>query len=142
MAMSWRGPEVIARVRKAERLGINKTMTQAVLTAKSEHPWRNRTGTAERSIRVAAPAKTIGSVTVGLWGSLQVGYFLGLERGNPPHAIRARRKKALAFESGGKDIVVRSVIHPGNKPMPVLIPTARKVHPRLAQNIKEAWRRG
>jgi hypothetical protein len=141
MAMSWRGPEVIARVQRAARIGINKTMTQAVLTAKNEHPWRNRTGTAERSIRVASPAKTIGNETVGIWGSLQVGYFIGLERGNPAHLIRARRKKALSFEAGGKDIVVRSVRHPGNKPMPILIPTARKVHPRLAQNIKEAWKR-
>jgi hypothetical protein len=143
MAMNWRGDAVITRLRKACRFGVNKTMGQCALVAKNEHPWHNRTGTAERSIRIAAPAVTSGDGhTVGIWGSVAVGYFAGLEQGNPAHTITVRRKKALAFEVGGKSVFARSVVHPGNKPMPVLVPTANKIYPKLAANIGEGWGRG
>lgn len=38
--------------------------------------------------------------------------------GSPSHEIRARVKKALAFELHGRRVVVRSVQHPGTKPHP------------------------
>jgi hypothetical protein len=142
MPMNWRGDAVILRLRRACRFGVNKTMSQCVLVAKNEHPWRNRTGTAERSIRIAAPAMTSGDGhTVGIWGSVAVGYFAGLEQGNRPHWITARRKKALAFEASGKKVFARSVVHPGNKAMPVLVPTAQKIYPKLTANIGEGWGR-
>lgn len=37
------------------------------------------------------------------------------DEGTGPHVILPRRRKALAFRSGGRIIVVRRVNHPGNK---------------------------
>lgn len=38
-----------------------------------------------------------------------------LDKGSPPHVIRARRRKALRFVVNGKVIFRRSVMHPGTR---------------------------
>lgn len=40
----------------------------------------------------------------------------GWEFGTPAHDIYPRSKRALAFQLGGNDIIVRHVSHPGTKP--------------------------
>lgn len=42
-------------------------------------------------------------------------YALPQELGTEPHVIRPRRKKALAFQVGGRTVIVKSVNHPGTK---------------------------
>lgn len=110
----WHGDEVLERIRRASRLGINKTMTECVIIAKHSHPFVNRTGTAERSIRIVMAAKTLAGHTMGIWGSMQVAYFWYLEFGTKI------MKKSYA----------------------TLRPTAAKVYPRLAENIRAGWRMG
>lgn len=78
--LDWRGDEVRQRVEAAARLGIDDTMAACVLEAKNNHGWKNRTGTAERSIR-AEPARMEGTRVVGRWGSFDVRYFIYLELG-------------------------------------------------------------
>lgn len=112
--LKWYGDKVVKRVQKAARFGINKTMTEAVVLSKATHPFENRTGTAERSIRIVLPAQTgSDNQTIGFWGSVAVGYFWFLEMGTEA------MKKSYA----------------------TLVPTARKVYPRLAANIREGWAR-
>lgn len=113
--LRWYGDKVIARMRKAGRYGINKTMGECAAVAKHSHPFQNQTGTAERSIRVSVPAQTgADGTTVGLWGSVAVGYFWFLEKGT--------------------DLMKKSYA--------TLVPTAEKVYPRLPANIREGWARG
>ena len=38
--------------------------------------------------------------------------------GTKPHEITPKNKKALAFKAGGKNIVVKKVMHPGTRPNP------------------------
>ena len=40
--------------------------------------------------------------------------------GTRPHPITPKNKKALAFKTGGKNVVVKSVMHPGTKPNPFI----------------------
>lgn len=46
---------------------------------------------------------------------IDVEYAEVVIHGSRPHVIRPRTKKALAFQMGGKTIVVRKVNHPGTK---------------------------
>jgi hypothetical protein len=55
-------------------------MTAAVLAAKqNKGGWQNRSGAAERSIQVATFAANTADGVRGLWGSLDVNYFIHLE---------------------------------------------------------------
>ena len=53
-------------------------------------------------------------------------YAAAVEGGQKPHEIRARRRKALAFEAGGELRVLRIVQHPGAAPRPFMGPAAIK----------------
>lgn len=81
MALRWRGNQVTRRLRQAQRDAVDATMADAVIHAKRNHPWRNRTGTAEGSIQIAEPAREAAGGVVGVWGSLDVRYFRWLEMG-------------------------------------------------------------
>ena len=76
----WNAPKILNRIEQAAANGINDTMADCVVDAKSNHGWQNRTGTAEASIR-AEPAGKQGNRIVGLWGSFDVEYFIYLELG-------------------------------------------------------------
>lgn len=122
----WRGDKIIRRMEQAARLGINRTMGDAVVEAKQNHPWVYRTGTAERSIRIATPAKTDAKgVTMGVWGSLAVKYFYWLEVGRLARTPLKGRfvKKATA-----------------PKAYPTLIPAAKRTYPNLRAHIRAAWK--
>lgn len=83
MALKWNGDNLKAKALAASEYGVDKTMAEAVVQAKTNHPgWHNRTGTAEGSIKVqefadAAPDRP--NVVRGLWGSSGVNYFIWLE---------------------------------------------------------------
>lgn len=69
-------------MQRAARIGVNRTMAEAVAHAKKNHEFKNRTGTAERSIRIEKAAETVGLTTSGVWGSAAVSYFWWLEFGS------------------------------------------------------------
>ena len=81
MALStWNGDLIRNKVVAAAKTGINATLGASVIEAKSNHPgWRNRTGTAEGSVRVTQVAEQDGSRVTGRWGSLGVNYAIWLE---------------------------------------------------------------
>lgn len=108
--LEWFGDNIKKRILRASAIGINRVMSLCVAEAKETHPWQNRTGTAERSISIARAAKAAGDVIYGIWGSLQVGYFMALEFGT---ALR--------------------------KAYPTLRPTAARVYPVLPRMISQAY---
>jgi HK97 gp10 family phage protein len=72
-----------------------------------------------------------------LWqAGTNVKYGKYVEFGTSPHKITPRSKKALAFTKNGKKVVVKSVMHPGSKAKPFLLPAAEENRRRLVQDIK------
>lgn len=76
--IKWNGDAVARRVEAAALKGVDETMAACVRHAKSNHPWRNRTGTLEGSLQMR-PAESIAGRIVGLWGSFDVAYAIYLE---------------------------------------------------------------
>lgn len=79
--VNWRGDDVLRRVQRATEFGIDRTMADAVVESKRNHPgWKNKTGTAEGSIRIVKEAgeNALGG-TSGEWGSTGVNYMIFLE---------------------------------------------------------------
>ena len=67
-------------------------------------------------------------------------YGLYVEYGTPPHTIEPKNKKALKFKSGGENIIVKKVRHPGTRPNPFIRTTfkqklAKIIHQRLMQEL-------
>jgi hypothetical protein len=56
-----------------------------------------------------------------------VKYAAAVHDGTDPHVIRARKKKALAFEWHGRTVIVKSVRHPGTDGRPFLRTAAEEV---------------
>ena len=129
----WNGQQVITKMRRAQKHGINKTMQQAVVQAKNNHEWKNRTGTLEGSISIAEFAHPSGGGFKGLWGSKDVVYALIHELGGKIVPVRA---KALMFRVAGKFVSVQSVTIPAR---PYLRPAADATYPNLAANIREGY---
>lgn len=76
----WKGTELTRRLRSASEKGIDDTMAACEVDAKGNHPgWKNRTGTAEGSIKTVDEAKHDSRGAVGRWGSEGVNYMLTLE---------------------------------------------------------------
>ncbi len=79
MTVQWFGDKVKRRVMNASLVGVDDTTAAAAIQAKGNHPgWRNRTGTAEGSIR-NEPARREGERIRGRFGSWGVAYFIWLE---------------------------------------------------------------
>lgn len=79
MSLDWKGDEIQKKMEAAIKRGINQTMSAAVINAKKNHTFKNRTGTLEGSIRPVVAAHKQGSEFVGLWGSADVAYALPVE---------------------------------------------------------------
>lgn len=79
--VSWRGPLVAARVRHAQIAGIDKTMGECIVEAKSL--VHVDTATLQGSIRLEG-ARASGGGARGQWGSFDVNYALWQEV-LPPH---------------------------------------------------------
>lgn len=92
MAGRWKrfdplGHIITDKVEKAILKGGGKTLSQAVESAKKNHPgWRTRTGKAERSIKITRPFEKTGEGKFsGAIGSTGVDYFIWLEIGTRFH---------------------------------------------------------
>lgn len=124
--LHWEGDLVLARVRAAQRSGIDTTMAACVLNAKSNHGlgahaerrFITRTAELERSMRIVQKAHADATGVEGVWGSTGV--------------IYARRIE-LGFQ--GKDRAGRVVDAP---PYPFLRPAAQVEYPKLADRIRRA----
>lgn len=81
MALIWKGADVTKKLKRCVKKGMNQTMADASEYAKNNHPWRNRTGTLEGSIRPVVEAREFRGAIVGVWGSVDVNYALPLEVG-------------------------------------------------------------
>lgn len=133
--LRWEGKKVIDRLRRAESRGVNETMAAAVVAAKRNHPWRNRTGTLEGSIDIHVFARAGRGGVRGVWGSRDVRYALIQELGG---VIRPRRARALVFMVDGQFVTVQKVTIP---PRPYLRPAADAAYPGLAGRIRAAFKR-
>lgn len=109
MRLDWNGEGVEKDVIAAAKLGIDRTAAACVEHAKNNHEWENRTGTAEGSIQIR-PARVVGSLIMGQFGSYGVIYFFWLELGTIKMAA-----------------------------MPCLRPALDAEGPKLVQNIQDAY---
>ena len=111
MSLKWEGDKVIKKMDKCIIQGMNQTMAKAAVHAKQNHPWVNRTGILEGSIRPVVAARKVGDEVIGLWGSVDVSY-------------------ALALELGGVN----------RAPAPYLRPAADAEYPKLADRIERCFK--
>ena len=80
--VSYNGPRLTQRALDASVAGMNEVLDACVAEGKANHRgWRNRTGRAEKSIKVFQHAipRSAGKVD-GTWGSFDCPYFIFLER--------------------------------------------------------------
>lgn len=82
--LKWEGEKVKQKLTRAAIRGVDVTMAACSIHAKQNHPWRNRTGILEGSIRPVIAAHVRGGEVVGVWGSASVLYAIYLEIGNYP----------------------------------------------------------
>lgn len=135
-SLTWNGPALTAKMRAAQKLGVNATMSEAVLHARRNHTWQNRQGRLEASINIATPAREDGAGVVGTWGSTDVRYALIHELGGVIVPVRAKALKIP--QPDGSFRFVKSVKIP---PRPYLRPAADAVYPKLAGKIRKAFER-
>lgn len=66
-------------------------------------------------------------------GSVSFGedYAPHVEEGTRPHVIRPRKKRALRFPAGGREVFARQVQHPGTKGVHMLKRGAAAAAPRV-----------
>jgi HK97 gp10 family phage protein len=101
---------------------------------------KNRTGTLRRSVfsTNAAVSGMRIEATVGVGREAPYGEML--EKGTPPHTIRARNKKVLRFQGtqDGETVYRKEVSHPGTKPKPFLRPSLAENKDRIIEAIRAA----
>lgn len=135
-SLRWEGDALTDAMRKAQILGVNATMSEAVQHARNNHTWQNRQGRLEASINIAEIAREDGAGVVGTWGSTDVRYALIHELGGVIVPVRA---KALAIpQADGSVRFVKSVTIPAR---PYLRPAADATYPQLAAKIRKALER-
>ena len=78
--LNWKGDLVEKKTREAVAWGMDSIMADCVVTAKSEHAWKNQTTVLQGSLMMQ-PAKDQGDAIIGLWGSFVVEYARFLELG-------------------------------------------------------------
>lgn len=133
-SLTWNGAAITERMRAAQKLGVNATMSRCVVHAKSNHSWKNRTGVLEGSIDIADFAAVRGLGVEGRWGSKDVVYARIHELGG---TITAKNGQALKIPMpDGSFRFVKSVTI---RPRPYLRPAGDAIYPTLAANIKAAF---
>lgn len=133
-SLRWNGDALTAKMRQAQKVGVNATMAEAVQQAKTNHAWNNQTGVLEGSIKIAEFAREDAAGVVGTWGSTDVRYALIHELGGVIVPVRAKALKIP--QPDGSFRFVKSVRIPAR---PYLRPAADAVYPKLAANIRKAF---
>lgn len=145
MAIDWYGDKIKAKMQRAMIVGVNQTMGAAVTYAKQNHPFTNRTTTAEKAIRIVkSAAASIGMIT-GLWGAANSEYFEHLEFGTKKTTSRtsiAQRTRIMATGVLKRPKNAGAPPWKGGSFAPTLRPAAAQIYPLLAGKIKEAFARG
>ena len=130
-SLTWNGPALTAKMRQAQKDGVDKTMSDCVIQAKNNHTWKNQSSTLEGDIQVAEFAREDSAGVVGTWGVRKNDYALIHELGGVIVPVRA---KALAIpQADGSVRFVKSVTIPAR---PYLRPAADALYPQLAGNIR------
>src|SRR3546814_18997509 len=89
-------------MKQAQIAGVNATMGSAVQHAKTNHPWKNRTGVLEGGINIVDYAAPIEGGVGGSWGVNDVVSALMMELGG---VIKPVNAKALAISKTGGGVV-------------------------------------
>jgi len=92
---SWRDAEIVARMRRAERVGIDQTTSRCVIMAKGL--VHVDTSTLQGSIK-AEEAKTVGDGAEATWGSFDVNYAFWQEV--KPNGGKPYLRPSAQFEYG------------------------------------------
>lgn len=147
-SLTWNGDAITSKMRQAQKLGVNKTMGDCVVHAKSNHNWKNRTGVLEGSIDIAEYAHDIEGGVEGQWGSKDVKYaaiheFGGVieHPGGTPYFI-AESGLAVFVSKDHPDAadLPRTKPHQITMPArPYLRPAADAKYPELVANVKAAY---
>lgn len=136
-SLKWYGKAVTEKMREAQILGVNRTMSASVVRAKSKHPWQNRTSLLEGAIDVASYAEQHGNGVKGTWGVRDMIQARILELGG---TIVPKKAKALAIpQTDGSVKFVAKVTIPAH---PYLRPAADEEYPKLAERIRKAFEKG
>lgn len=88
-----------------------------------------KTGKLRSEIRQIDAPRKVTVMPVG------IDYNVYVVEGTRPHVIRAKRKKALAWDQHGKKMIRRQVNHPGTKPNPYMTDSAKVVMERLTPQL-------
>jgi len=135
-SLTWKGDALTAKMRQAQKLGVNATMSKAVQHAKNNHAWKNRTGILEGSLDIVNYAREVPGGVEGRWGSQDVVYALIHELGG---TIVPKKAAALAIpQPDGSVRFAKSVTIPAR---PYLRPAADAVYPQLVANVRKAYDR-
>lgn len=125
--------ELRKRVRKAQIIGVNQTMSACVIHAKNNHSWKNQTSVLEGSINIADFAQAKDKGVKGTWGSRDVRYARIHEEGGEIVPVKAQ---ALHFRlPDGTFATVKKVTIPAR---PYLRPAADVHYPSLGKRIRHA----
>lgn len=121
------------QLRRQIRSAMRTARTDTVAMLKDAAP--KDTGELERSIMADSARQSDGDASFRVAAPVDQANFT--EYGTRPHEIRPRPpKRALAFTSGGRRVVVAKVNHPGTPRRPWFFPTVRK----WPQIVGRAWR--
>ncbi len=136
-SLVWNGDKVTAKMREAQKRGINFVMAECVKDAKANHSWHNQSGVLEGGIGIATFASEDQAGVVGTWGVQDVAYALIHELGG---VITPKAAKALAIpQEDGSVRFAKSVTIPAR---PYLRPAADRQYPRLTDAIRAAFASG
>lgn len=110
---------------------LQRTAWEAAKFARVSGLYKDRTYKLFKSIRpTVQPTKSAVKATAP--------YAFYVENGTRPHAIVARRRKALRFVQNGEVFFRRSVWHPGTWPRPFMAEAQKKATPLFSRLVAEA----
>lgn len=116
-------------IKKAIATGVANDITNEII---QELGRQQHFKTGDLINSVAYNVKPNGNIEISALDTL-----LYIEFGTPPHIIRPKNKKALRFMSGGQEVIVKQVNHPGTRPDPIVRNVFRnKFANILVKNVK------
>lgn len=116
----------------APRLLVARLASRTAERGRAEAPAR--TGALRNSIQ-AEPTTLVGDqIRSGVRVAAEYGLYV--HEGTKPHAIVARRAKALRFVMNGRVVYAKSVWHPGTKRNPFLVRALNAEAPRAGFRVE------